>query len=483
MFKNSKRSIPICHILPLIVCAIMVHTISHAQQNDRPNVIFIFADDLGWGDLGCYGHPRLKTPALDQLASEGKLFTHFYVNGSVCSPSRASIMTGQYPARLGIHGHFAAPDINARRGMPDYLDPAVPMLTKTLQQNGYATGHFGKWHLGHSEDAPLPGAYGIDEFRTNTSNDTTADFKLWYPENRPVATKMVLDEATAFIEKHKDQPFYINAWLVDPHAVLNPSEEQMKPYEWTSANPYAEKYYGQTVDFYGTTQVYYATVTEMDRQIGIFLDKLEALGLAENTIVIFSSDNGPEVMEITNAAHSAAGSTGPFRGCKRSLYEGGVRVPLIIRWPGQIAAGSIDSTSVIGAVDFLPTISQLCGITDYPSAEIDGEDMSEAWLGAPQDRTESLFWEWRFNIAGHHLNKSPMLSIRDGQWKLLMNPDRSRVELYNIVADPSELDNQATNHPEVVKTLSEKLLAWQKTLPEGPADKSAGSNAYRWPGR
>lgn len=452
----------------------------YAQTNPQPNVIFIFADDLGWGDLSCYGHPRLKTPALDRLASEGKLFTQFYVGNPVCSPSRAAIMTGRFPASLGIHGHLATPESNAQRGMPDYLDPELPNLTRTFQQEGYAVGHFGKWHLGHSPDAPMPGAYGIDEFRTNTSTDT-ADFKLWYPEHRHEATKMILDEAAAFMEKHQSQPFYINAWLVDPHAVLNPSPEQLEQFAWASPNAYARKYYGQEVPFYGATQIYYATLTEMDRQIGLFLDKLDALGLADNTIVIFSSDNGPEVMEIPNAAHSAAGSAGPFRGFKRSIYEGGVRVPLLVRWPGHIEAGSIESTSVVGAVDFLPTLSQLCGLKTPTSPDIDGEDRSAVWLGTPQSREKPLFWEWRFNIAGSILGKSPMLAIREGKWKLLMNPDRSRIELYDLESDPSELVNLAGRQKKVTRRLTKKLMAWKQSLPEGPTDRSAGSNAYRWP--
>ncbi len=447
-----------------------------ANTNKRPNIVFLFADDLGWGDLGCYGHRRLKTPNLDRLANEGILFTQFYVSGSVCSPSRAAILTGQFPARLGVHGHFARPEINERRGMPHYLDPQVMTFTRLLQQNGYITGLFGKWHLGSGKGAPLPGAYGFDEHRTNTSNDEDAGttFNLWKPELRPVATKMVLDETLQFIEsnKDKDQPFYVNAWFVDPHATLNPSDEQMKPYN---------RFSPRGVDFHGAEQIYYATVTEMDKQIGIFLDKLDQMGLAENTIVIFSSDNGPEDIHISNASHSGVGTPGPFRGRKRSLYEGGVRVPFIIRWPKEVQAGQIDDTSVIGGVDFFPTMCSLAGIEVPEDLLLDGEDMSSALKGNPTNRTKPLMWEWRYRIFGHKFNKSPILAIRDGNWKLLMNPDHSRAELYDIPNDPSELNNLADEKPAIVKRLSEKVLKWQAELPDSPFDKDAGSNQYPWP--
>lgn len=451
-----------------------------SQENRPPNVVFIFADDLGWGDLSVYGHPKLQTPSLDKLAEEGRLFTQFYVNNPVCSPSRASIMTGRFPSELGLHGHLSTTESNKERGMPDFLDPAIPNLTRTFQENGYAVGHFGKWHLGHTENAPAPNAYGIDESLTNTSNDTV-DFKLWYPKNRPKASKMVFEETLKFVEKNKGKPFYVNAWLVDPHSVLNPSKEQMKDFEWASPKPYSKKYFGEAVNFYGAPQVYYATVTEMDRQIGIFLDKLNALGLEENTIIVFSSDNGPEVPEISNASHSAAGSSGPFRGVKRSLYEGGIRVPFIVKWPNHVPEATVDSISVVSGVDFLPTLGKLCGIDISKNLEIDGEDMSSSWLGKPQERSKPLFWEWRFGIAGRHLDKSPMLAIREGRWKLLMNPDGSRIELYDILADPSELQNLNHSRPKIVTDLSNKILDWQQSLPEGLVSKSAGQNNYSWP--
>jgi arylsulfatase A-like enzyme len=445
------------------------------SAKERPNVVFIFGDDWGWGDLSCYGNKRMRTPNLDRLARQGIQFTQFYVSASVCSPSRAAIMTGRYPVRDRIFGHIARPELNKKRAMPNFLDPSLPMLTRILQRNGYVTGHFGKWHLGHGPGAPLPDAYGVDDYRTCVSNDPQAkEFDLFSAKLRPVATKLVMNETIRFIEANKDKPFYVNAWLSDMHAPLNPSEEQMKPFARYSPNRWG-------IHHNGAAQIYYATEAEADKQIGIFLKKLDTLGLAENTIVIFSSDNGPEDIEIRNAAHSGVGSPGPFRGRKRSIYEGGIRMPFIVRWPKGTPAGKVDTTSVIAGVDFLPTICALAGVPLPDDLDIDGQDMSAALRGAPTQRTQPLMWEWRYRVFGHPFNKCPRLAMRDGKWKLLMNPDDSRIELYDIPADPMELNNVADEHADVVARMRKAVLAWYKTLPEAPADPSAGSNAYPWP--
>lgn len=450
---------------------------ARAQSSTKPNVLFILADDLGWGDLGSYGHGQLKTPNLDRLAAEGTLFTQYYVNASVCSPSRAALMTGQFPAQLGIHGHFATEELNKRRSMPNALDPTVPTLTRLLKQNGYTTAHFGKWHLGNGPGALLPDAYGLTVHHTTTSNDPEANTTndLWSPQRRPVATKIVVDQTIQFLEEQGAKPFYANVWLSDPHATLNPSEEQLNVYE--KAGP------GGTIPHRAARQIFYATVTEMDRQIGRLLAYLDQKGLAKNTILVFSSDNGPEEIEIGNASHSGVGSPGPFRGRKRSLYEGGVRVPFLVRWPARMPTRRIENESVLAGVDFLPTI---CRLTDTPvpaTLKLDGEDRSPVWLGASQPRAKPLLWEWRYRIFSHPVNRSPVLAIRDGRWKLLLNPDRSRVELYDIPGDPSELNNLADRHPDVVERLAKQVLAWQQTLPKGPLDPEAGQNSYPWPGR
>jgi N-acetylgalactosamine-6-sulfatase len=444
----------------------------------RPNFVFILADDMGWGDLPSYGHRSqkayggwtvrgdLQMPNLDRMARRGVRFTQFYVAQPVCSASRCGFLTGQIPNRLGIHDYLASHALNVERGMPDALDPATPTVTGLLQKAGYATGHFGKWHLSpeNNPKLPRPTDYGID----------TYDSCMRGPDGRVRSSEVIADKTIEFIEKHKDGSFYINAWLYDPHSPLRPTEAMMAPYAHLSP---------QWGDHKGALQVWYSVLTNFDKHIGRILDKLDALGLTENTVVVFSSDNGPENGIIPFTSHyGEASSAGPFRGVKRSLYEGGIRLPWIVQWPGKTPAGKVDNSTVFGGVDFLPTVCRLAGI-DLPAApRLDGEDLSEALRGKPvRSRKRPLLWEWREPVYGSVLNNAPMLAIRDGNWKLLMNPDRSRVELYDIPRDPSEVNNRADREPAVVKRLSAQLLAWQKTLPKGPVHPEAGKNEYPWP--
>lgn len=436
-----------------------------------PNILFILADDLGWGDLSCFGHRELRTPHLDKLASQGLRLTQFYVCSGVCSPSRTAFMTGSYPARWSIHGHLADAALNAKRGMPNWLNPAAPTLPRLLKQAGYATGHFGKWHLGHGEGAPPPSEYGFDAFRAvNGKPEGWPDKDEYFRAN---STEYIFDATLEFIAAHRDQPFYAQTWLLLPHAPLHPTDEQLKKY--ARFGPV------DRIPYDGTKRIYYASVGAIDEQIGRLMSELDRLKLAENTIVIFTSDNGPEDIIIGNAVHSGIGSPGPLRGRKRSLYEGGVRVPFIVRSPGVAPAGRVDDTSVMAGCDFLPSLCALAGIDVPDSLRIDGCDMSGVFQGTPTQRTEPLMWEWRFSIPNHVWNRSPMLSIRDGDYKLLMNPNRSRIELYDIPRDPTEQNNIAEKHPEKVAKLADRVLAWQRSLPPGPTDPDAGSNAYPWP--
>lgn len=448
-----------CHYLPSLATAW-----AEPSAEKPPNFVFILADDWGWGDLGCYGHEFLKTPNLDRLAAQGTLLTQFYVNGPVCSPSRTGIMTGQFPSRNRVFGHFAS-DLNAKRGMPNWLDPKVTTLPRLLRQRGYVTGHFGKWHLGNGAfdgvTAPEPSEYGVDDYRVFGGNGPRWEDPQWNARS----SELIVDEAVRFVAANREKPFFVNVWLKDTHATLEPSKEQMAAYP----------------DFKGALQIYYSAVTDADRQLGRLFDKLGELGLADNTIVIFTSDNGPEDIHVGNASHSGVGSAGPFRGRKRSLYEGGVRMPFIVRWPQKIPAGRVDDSTVMSGVDMLPTICALAGAQSPKDWKLDGVDMSGTLKGSPTHRAKPLMWDFRYGVAGDTLNRSPMLAIRDGDWKLLMNPDRSRVELYDIPHDPSELNNVADRHPDVVRKLSDALLKWFKSLPEGPIEPEAGKADYRWP--
>ncbi|MFN0106187.1 MAG: sulfatase [Bryobacteraceae bacterium] len=441
-----------------------------AQGQPKPNVLFILADDMGWGDLSCYGNPGMKTPHLDKLASEGTLFTQFYVNGSVCSPTRSAFMTGMFPGRNRMHGHLATEEINGRRAMPNFLDPKVPNVASTLQAAGYRTAHFGKWHLGRFSGAKLPDAYGFEEHKSVASND--ARFEEMAPGFRAKSSQWIVDNALEFIRKgDQSKPFYVQCWMLLPHAPLAPTAEQLEPFKAMQPGPH--------VPWPGARQIYNASLRDLDTQIGRLLAELEKDGLAGNTLVVFSSDNGPEDIHVVNASHGAFGSPGPFRGRKRSLYEGGVRVPGIFRLPGRVAAGKVDTVSIVSAIDLLPTVAKLAGLP--APAGIDGEDVSDILAGTPRPRRAPLHWEWRFNVAGYAVNRSPILSIRDGKWKLLLNPDGSRTELYDIPADPMEQSNVAAANGAVTERLRAKALAWQKTLPPGPMDTTAGQNDWKWP--
>lgn len=456
-----------------MLALLMIPWLSYGQADGPgPNIIFVFADDMGFGDLGCYGNRKIKTPALDKMAEEGLLFTNFTTSSPVCTPSRIGIMTSHYPARHQMHYALGKQEDNERFKMPNYLDPEVITLTKLFQKSGYVTGHFGKWHLGSTPDAPVPMEYGIDESSTFSSTDRNQIYDGTPPAER---TGKLMDVTIDFIERNQDKPFYINCWLYDPHVVLAPSEEQLAEYP---------EFRARAKGFTGTTQVYYAVITNIDRHMGRLLDKLEELELSENTLVVFSSDNGPSPIWGIGSAHSGAGDVGPLRGCKASLYEGGIRVPFIARWPGHVPAGKVDDTSVISGVDLLPTFCSLAGIEVPGEVQADGEDMSRALLGTPGQRSKPLMWQYRFGPWGRHLQKSPALAMRYGDWKLMMNPDGSRTELYNLTENPCEVDNLANEYPEIVEQMSEKLLEWHNDLPDVESmPVNTGSFDYPWPGR
>lgn len=440
---------------------------------EKPNIIFILADDLGWGDLGCYGHAITRTPNLDQLAKEGTLFTNFYVCGSVCSPSRCAFFTGQYPARQRIHGHYATVELNESRGMSQFLDPSVPNNASLLKLAGYATAHVGKWHLGSHSGGPEPDKYGFDFVGTGERDGANG------PANdahfRAKSTEIFVNETLKFIESNREKPFYVQLWTLVPHATLNPTDEQLEKY--ANLRPG-----NRDMPHHAAQEIFSASVTDLDTQIGRLVKRLDELKLSEKTLILFSSDNGPEDIHIRNAGHSGVGSAGPFRGRKRSLYEGGVRVPFIARWPGHVPAERIDNTSVVAGCDFMPTICKLTGAEVPANYLLDGEDVGDILAGKSRARQKPLMWNWRFRIAGEVYHHSPTLAIRDGDFKLLLNPDKSRVELYDIPRDPTQLSNVAEKHPELVARLSERVLAWNQTLPPGPSDPGAGTASYPWPG-
>jgi arylsulfatase A-like enzyme len=432
----------------------------HAAQ--RPNILFILADDWGWGDLGCHGHPYVKTPHLDRLAREGADFHRFTVASGVCSPSRTALVTGHFPARYGIDGHFAWVEQNARRNMPDWLDPQAPLLPRMLQAAGYATAHFGKWHLSNDmiPDGPLPSAYGYDDYGAFNCAG----------EQMPVhedATRTV-----AFIERavHQGRPFFVNLWIHEPHTPFH----------------VLPKYRRRFAELEEADNIYAATLAHADERIGLVLEALDRLGIADDTLVIFTSDNGParaprpvalDLMYDTATGAgfglgAAKGVTGGRKGYKAALFEGGIGVPFIARWPGQVPAGMVDDQTPLSAVDLVPTFCALAGASLPADYRPDGVDQVAALLGQPHPgRDQPLFW--RMDAAWPIPPDRPFhwgaFAVVHGTWKLIANHDLTHVALYDIGVDPLETEDRAATEAAAVDDLRARLAAWRATLPEAPS--------------
>jgi len=446
MMKLFKNTFLLLVLIALQVCA---------SESRPPNIIFIFADDWGWGDLGVHGSEVYKTPNIDRLASQGTEFYQFSVNSPVCSPSRAAAMTGHFPERYNVSQHFATTEHHIKANMPDWLDVQAPLLPRILQEAGYTTGHFGKWHLTNImiDDAPLPNQYGFDEYGA---------FNL-PGENMPTAE--TADRTIDFIRRHKDEPFFINLWIHETHTPHYPEPGLMKEFEGLEER-----------------QMMYASILAAgDRDVGKVMAVLEELGLEDNTIVIFSSDNGPESPNATRfmdddstgpgfGRYYSVGGTNGLKGQKRSLYAGGVRVPFIVRWPGKVAAGKVDKQSVLTAVDLLPTLAELAG-AELPDAYVpDGEDVSTALKGETFKRSKPIYWVWPPSAKGSAVNSPnwPHLGYQSGGWKLLVNSAMDKTELYKATDDWYEASDVSAEHPEIVEKLTAELEVLRSGFPAGP---------------
>ncbi len=444
------------------------------RSADQPNIVFIFIDDMGYADLSLYGNEELQTPNMDRIGKEGVRFTDFYVASPICSPSRVGVMTGQYPSRWRINSFLATRKKNKRREMDDYLDPEAPSLPRAMKRAGYATAHFGKWHMGGGrdvDDAPLPHAYGFDEslvsfeglgdrllqkdhFLSEASAELEQGEIQWVKKWEK--TGIYVDCALDFMERHQNNPFYLHLWPNDVHDPFQPKPEWREEF-----SEYDNHHYQR--DFL-------AVLDHLDRQVGRVLDKLEELGLEEDTMVVFTSDNGPTDWSYYYEEYFwPPGSADPFRGRKWSLYEGGIREPFMIRWPGNIEAGAVNDRTIVHAVDLFPSLCSIAGV-DPPDVSFDGEDLSDVLLGnTHRQRENSVMWE--YGRTDQHLQpgnprvRSPNLSIRDGKWKLLVNEDGSAVELYNLEKDLAETTNVKDDNPEITKRLARKVRNWREQMP------------------
>lgn len=437
-----------------------------ASASPRLNILLVLVDDMGWGDLSCFGNPDASTPNVDRLASEGIRFEQFYVNAPICSPSRTAISTGQYPQRWKIGSFLNNRKDNQRRGMQQWLDPSAPMLARSLQQAGYATGHFGKWHMGGQrdvDDAPEIAKYGFDQSLTNFEGmgrkllpltlkpGQQSPEKIWGAAERLGAgfrwvmrseiTAGYVDEAVDFVDQsvQAGKPFYINLWPDDVHDPYWPSVEK-----WGDGS---------------RRQLYRSVLEELDKQLGRLFDRIRNdAALRENTLILFCSDNGP-LLDV--------GKAGPFRGSKAQLYEGGIRSPLIAWSPKLLAKKQfVDRESVFSAIDLVPTLLELTGVKPASNAKYDGQPLAKTLLGQGGSRTSPIFFRRppdRNSFAGDQ--NLPDLAVRSGKWKLLCEYDGSDIELYDVGQDPSESKNLAQQFPEVSQSLRQALLEWHASMP------------------
>lgn len=417
------------------------------------NYLFIYTDDQGYGDLGCVGHPHLKTPNLDALAAEGARFTDFYVASPVCAPSRAAVMTGRLPDRYNMkflchNGQYDAP---VYHHVP-LSESALPCM---LKEQGYRTGHIGKWHLSLTgyPGEPTPPDYGIDHWLVQPpeGRNLYKDPQNWTRNGEavdgvlaPWSDALCADEAMAFIEGCKGQPFYLNYWTFTPH------EDVVAPED------YKAMYAGLTPQ----EQTYYGALTHFDHHLGRVFAFLRNKDLWDSTVIIFASDNGPENMLLPWVTNSA-GSTGPFRGAKHVLYEGGIRVPAIIRWPGLSKPGSVIREPA-STLDLLPTLAGAAGCGLPQEKAPDGGDLRVVFTGGSVDRPHALYWQYdrsRENASrGEHFT-SPPLAVREGRWKLMAESEFSAPRLYNLDYDAGEKWNLAETYPERTAQMLETLKA------------------------
>jgi len=418
---------------------------SIAQANRRPNVVVIFADDMGYGDLGCYGHPTIRTPHIDAIAADGVRMTSFYAAASVCSPSRAALLTGRYPVRCGMPGN-TGPDSKS------HLPESELTVADVLGADGYKTMAVGKWHLGHQRPELLPTGRGFDHwFGLPYSNDmikpwvqTDKPLQLFrdtepieHPVDQDTLTERYTDEAVKFIKGAGDSPFFLYLAHSMPHLPVRTSDR-----------------------FRGTSRsgLYGDVIETIDWSTGQIRAALKEAGVEDDTLLIFTSDNGPwlnlpDRMLQEGNMHWHGGSPGPLRGSKATTYEGGMRVPMLASWPGRIPKG-LQSDALATTLDLFPTIMAITDTDGPTDRTIDGSNVMRVLEGSESSPNE-LFYYFR----GRNLQ-----AVRDKTWKLRQENAEAPVELYHLGRDPRELYNVAADHPEIVARLRELMQEFARTV-------------------
>lgn len=442
MFKKILSNILLLSLVTIAFCQ---------KKTSRPNVIVIYSDDQGAADLNIYGSKDLITPNLDRLAAKGVRFSNFYAAAPVCSPSRASLLTGRYPQRAGLDNN--APSQHGKDGMPGDQYTMAEMF----KDAGYKTGHIGKWHIGYSE-ATMPNQQGFDYSFGFMGGciDNYSHFFYWDGPNRHDLWRngkeiwepgkyfpdLMVDEAGKFIEENKTNPFFLYFAVNIPHYPLQGETKWFEGYQNLSV----------------PRSIYAAFVSTMDDKIGLLLKKLDKLGLTNNTIIVFQSDHGFSTEVRT---FGGGGSAGKLRGSKFSLLEGGIKVPAIISWPGHIPQGQVRDQFCTN-IDWLPTLAAYCNVP-LPQRKIDGKNIKPVIeLTAVQSPHKEFYWQ------SNGTKQNPQWAVREGDWKLLHSPFETKEEeltadklmLINIKEDSTENINKAMQYPEMVKRLKAKYEAW-----------------------
>jgi arylsulfatase A len=430
-----------------------------SRADAPPNVVVFLADDLGWGDLGCYGHPVMRTPNLDRFATEGVRLTQCYAACGVCSPSRSAILTGRTPYRNGVWRWIP-------EGSDVHLRTSEITIAELLKGRGYETCHAGKWHLnGHfnSPEHPQPDDHGFDHWLATQNNAAPShkDPTNFVRDRRPAgklegySALLVVDEAIGWLRNQRDpgKPFYLQVWTHEPHLPIE------------AAPQFQDEYPG--ISDVGRRQ-HHGDVTQLDHAFGRLMAALDRMGLAANTIVFFTSDNGPEGTGLPDPKAPGAqndrtrGSTGGLRGRKRDCYEGGIRVPGIVRWPGHIRPGAVSAVPVIGS-DIFATACTIAGIPLPADRTIDGASMLPAFEGKPIARSRPLYWRT------HNASPSCRAALRIGDWKIVSDEDLTRFELFNLADDPQETTDLAARRPDKLAELKEALIRMDAEVKaEGP---------------
>jgi arylsulfatase A len=451
-----------------------------AQTADpRPSFVIVVADDLGWGDLPAFGNPTIQAPSLDRLASEGMRLTSFYAAAPVCSPSRAGLLTGRAPGRTRVWDWIP-------EGSDMHLPASEVTVARLLRDAGYATAFAGKWHLngGFDSDQPQPDDHGFEHFFATASmaQPSHRDPYNFVRDGREVgpmvgwACQLVTDDAVHWLEgvARSGRPFFLMISYHEPHELIASPPELIDLYPSAQNRFEAE---------------YFANVSHLDRAVGRLIASLETLGVAERTLVLFTSDNGPEMHGRHPQAQRSYGSAGPLRGKKLQLWEGGIRVPTIVRWPGHVPAGSA-SDGVAGFVDLLPTMCELAGVAPPADRALDGASLAGMLTGGVEPvRSTPLFWyhykawggpraairDQRFKLVGYwpgpevlHADSSTM---RPGDQALISSATLVRFELFDLVADPSERRDVSALYPADAERLRARLVELvREVAAEGRSD-------------